>query len=101
MPRGLQQIQSGIVFGIRPVVLSLSLSLSPSPSLSSSSSSSSSQGFMEDVGRQRTTKYISKLFVEQSELKRQFTKETERSELLRGVGGGGHTHTLTPSSNPY
>lgn len=42
-----------------------------------------SQGFMEDEGRQRTTKYISKLFVEQSKLSMQFTKERQRSQHLR------------------
>lgn len=38
---------------------------------------------MEDEGRQRTTKYISKLFVEKSKLNLDFTKEKERSEKLR------------------
>ncbi len=41
------------------------------------------QGFMEDEGRQRTTKYISKLFVEQSQLNQRFTKERQRSQHLR------------------
>ncbi|XP_030636150.1 general transcription factor 3C polypeptide 1 [Chanos chanos] len=41
------------------------------------------KGIMEDVGRQRTTKYISKLFVEQSELNLQFEREQERSHKLR------------------
>ncbi|RXN35951.1 general transcription factor 3C polypeptide [Labeo rohita] len=41
------------------------------------------KGFMEDEGRQRTTKYISKLFVEQSQLNQQFTKERQRSQHLR------------------
>ncbi|ROJ26351.1 General transcription factor 3C polypeptide 1 [Anabarilius grahami] len=41
------------------------------------------KGFMEDEGRQRTTKYISKLFVEQSKLSLQFTKERQRSQHLR------------------
>ncbi|KAF4075560.1 hypothetical protein AMELA_G00235700 [Ameiurus melas] len=41
------------------------------------------KGFMEDEGRQRTTKYISKLFVEKSKLSLNFTKEKERSEKLR------------------
>uniref|UniRef100_A0A8C9V0C8 Ral transcription factor IIIC subunit 1 n=1 Tax=Scleropages formosus TaxID=113540 RepID=A0A8C9V0C8_SCLFO len=40
------------------------------------------KGFMEDEGRQRTTKYISKIFVEQSELNQQFAKEKARSEQL-------------------
>ncbi|KAI5091211.1 general transcription factor 3C polypeptide 1 isoform X2 [Silurus meridionalis] len=41
------------------------------------------KGFMEDEGRQRTTKYISKLFVEKSKLNLDFNKEKERSEKLR------------------
>ncbi|XP_043108861.1 general transcription factor 3C polypeptide 1 [Puntigrus tetrazona] len=41
------------------------------------------KGFMEDEGRQRTTKYISKLFVEQSQLNQQFTKERQRGQHLR------------------
>ncbi|XP_036413097.1 general transcription factor 3C polypeptide 1-like [Colossoma macropomum] len=41
------------------------------------------KGFMEDEGRQRTTKYISKLFVEKSNLNLRFAKERERSEKLR------------------
>ncbi|KAI1896177.1 hypothetical protein AGOR_G00092120 [Albula goreensis] len=41
------------------------------------------KGFMEDEGRQRTTKYISKMYVEQSDLNRQFAKEKARSEQLR------------------
>ncbi|XP_067296540.1 general transcription factor 3C polypeptide 1 isoform X3 [Pseudorasbora parva] len=41
------------------------------------------KGFMEDEGRQRTTKYISKQFVEQSKLSLQFTKEQQRSKHLR------------------
>ncbi|XP_066545864.1 general transcription factor 3C polypeptide 1 isoform X2 [Amia ocellicauda] len=45
------------------------------------------KGFMEDEGRQRTTKYISKIFVEQSNLNQQFEKEKARSEQL-GTGGG-------------
>ncbi|XP_062866959.1 general transcription factor 3C polypeptide 1 isoform X2 [Trichomycterus rosablanca] len=45
------------------------------------------KGFMEDEGRQRTTKYISKLFVEQSKLNLDFTKERERSEKLRAPQG--------------
>ncbi|TRY86133.1 hypothetical protein DNTS_030204, partial [Danionella cerebrum] len=48
-------------------------------------------GFMEDEGRQRTTKYISKLFVQQSELSLQFTKERQRSQHLR------HTHLTEPA----
>ncbi|XP_073716207.1 general transcription factor 3C polypeptide 1 isoform X4 [Misgurnus anguillicaudatus] len=41
------------------------------------------KGFMEDEGRQRTTKYISKHFVEESKLNLQFTKEMQRSQDLR------------------
>ncbi|XP_067912561.1 general transcription factor 3C polypeptide 1 isoform X2 [Heterodontus francisci] len=39
-------------------------------------------GFMEDEGRQRTTKYVAKTFVKQSELSKQFEKEKARSEQL-------------------
>ncbi|KAA0721645.1 General transcription factor 3C polypeptide 1 TF3C-alpha TFIIIC box B-binding subunit [Triplophysa tibetana] len=52
------------------------------------------KGFMEDVGRQRTTKYISKYFVEESKLNLQFTKELQRSQDLRG------THLAEPGSDP-
>lgn len=42
---------------------------------------------MEDEGRQRITKYISKIYVEQSDLNQQFAKEKARSEQLRtGTG---------------
>ncbi|XP_072568646.1 general transcription factor 3C polypeptide 1 [Paramormyrops kingsleyae] len=45
------------------------------------------KGFMEDEGRQRITKYISKIYVEQSDLNQQFAKEKARSEQLRtGTG---------------
>ncbi|XP_044159937.1 general transcription factor 3C polypeptide 1 [Bufo gargarizans] len=40
------------------------------------------KGFMEDVGRQRTTKFISHVFVEESELRRQFLEEKAKSEKL-------------------
>ncbi|XP_068100737.1 general transcription factor 3C polypeptide 1 [Hyperolius riggenbachi] len=40
------------------------------------------KGFMEDEGRQRTTKYISHVFVEESELRRQFLEEKAKSEQL-------------------
>lgn len=49
---------------------------------------------MEDEGRQRTTKYISKLFVEQSKLSLQFTKERQRSQHLRV------THLTEPEPEP-
>ncbi|XP_033887419.3 general transcription factor 3C polypeptide 1 isoform X2 [Acipenser ruthenus] len=44
------------------------------------------KGFMEDEGRQRTTKYISKMYVERSDLNQQFEKEKARSEQLSTVG---------------
>ncbi|XP_041133837.1 general transcription factor 3C polypeptide 1-like isoform X2 [Polyodon spathula] len=44
------------------------------------------KGFMEDEGRQRTTKYISKVYVERSDLNQQFEKEKARSEQLSTVG---------------
>ncbi|XP_069761563.1 general transcription factor 3C polypeptide 1 isoform X2 [Narcine bancroftii] len=37
---------------------------------------------MEDEGRQRTTKYVAKTFVEQSELSKKFEKEKARNERL-------------------
>ncbi|KAM5153267.1 general transcription factor 3C polypeptide 1 [Mantella aurantiaca] len=40
------------------------------------------KGFMEDEGRQRTTKFISHVFVEESELRRQFLEEKAKSEQL-------------------
>uniref|UniRef100_A0A8C2TXI4 Ral transcription factor IIIC subunit 1 n=1 Tax=Coturnix japonica TaxID=93934 RepID=A0A8C2TXI4_COTJA len=40
------------------------------------------KGFMEDEGRQRTTKYISYIFAEESDLNRQFEREKARSEQL-------------------
>ncbi|NXF91920.1 TF3C1 factor, partial [Eubucco bourcierii] len=43
------------------------------------------KGFMEDEGRQRTTKYISYIFAEQSDLNRQFEREKARSEQLATV----------------
>uniref|UniRef100_A0A4W3HH79 Ral transcription factor IIIC subunit 1 n=1 Tax=Callorhinchus milii TaxID=7868 RepID=A0A4W3HH79_CALMI len=39
-------------------------------------------GFMEDEGRQRTTKYVARPFVAQSELSKQFEKEKARHEWL-------------------
>uniref|UniRef100_A0A8K9X699 B-block binding subunit of TFIIIC domain-containing protein n=1 Tax=Oncorhynchus mykiss TaxID=8022 RepID=A0A8K9X699_ONCMY len=47
------------------------------------------KGFMEDEGRQRTTKYLGHLHVDESDLLRHLVKEQERSERLRTVGGGG------------
>lgn len=40
---------------------------------------------MEDEGRQRTTKYISCVFAEESDLSRQYAREKARSELLTTV----------------
>ncbi|XP_069839754.1 general transcription factor 3C polypeptide 1 [Dendropsophus ebraccatus] len=40
------------------------------------------KGFMEDEGRQRTTKFISHVFVEESELRKQFLEEKAKSEKL-------------------
>lgn len=40
---------------------------------------------MEDEGRQRTTKYISCVFAEESDLSRQYEREKARSELLATV----------------
>ncbi|XP_063790294.1 general transcription factor 3C polypeptide 1 isoform X2 [Pseudophryne corroboree] len=40
------------------------------------------KGFMEDEGRQRTTKFISHVFVEESDLRRQFLEEKAKSEKL-------------------
>lgn len=54
------------------------------------------KGFMEDEGRQRTTKYISKLFVEQSQLNQQFNKELQRSQHLRVT----HLSEPDPQSRP-
>lgn len=45
----------------------------------------SPQGFMEDEGRQRTTKYISCVFAEESDLSRQYKREKARNELLTTV----------------
>lgn len=59
--------------------------VSPSPLLSVIKHLSSSQGFMEDEGRQRTTKYISCVFAEESDLSRQYEREKARSELLTTV----------------
>ncbi|XP_077616584.1 general transcription factor 3C polypeptide 1 isoform X1 [Crocuta crocuta] len=43
------------------------------------------KGFMEDEGRQRTTKYISCVFAEESDLSRQYKREKARSKLLATV----------------
>ncbi|KAG8558455.1 hypothetical protein GDO81_017001 [Engystomops pustulosus] len=40
------------------------------------------KGFMEDEGRQRTTKFISHVFVDESELRKQFQEEKAKSEKL-------------------
>ncbi|PKU37023.1 hypothetical protein llap_12674 [Limosa lapponica baueri] len=52
-------------------------------------------GFMEDEGRQRTTKYISYIFAEESDLNRQFEREKARSEQLATV-----TLALVPEDSP-
>ncbi|NXK90061.1 TF3C1 factor, partial [Formicarius rufipectus] len=43
------------------------------------------KGFMEDEGRQRTTKYVSHVLAEESDLNRQFEREKARSEQLATV----------------
>ncbi|XP_048189267.1 general transcription factor 3C polypeptide 1 isoform X4 [Perognathus longimembris pacificus] len=43
------------------------------------------KGFMEDEGRQRTTKYITCAFAEESDLSRQYAREKARGELLTTV----------------
>ncbi|XP_064009165.1 general transcription factor 3C polypeptide 1 isoform X2 [Pogoniulus pusillus] len=43
------------------------------------------KGFMEDEGRQRTTKYVAYTFAEESDLNRQFEREKARSEQLATV----------------
>ncbi|XP_072204819.1 general transcription factor 3C polypeptide 1 isoform X2 [Excalfactoria chinensis] len=53
------------------------------------------KGFMEDEGRQRTTKYISYIFAEESDLNRQFEREKARSEQLATV-----TMALVPEVFP-
>ncbi|NWS75896.1 TF3C1 factor, partial [Crotophaga sulcirostris] len=53
------------------------------------------KGFMEDEGRQRTTKYISHIFAEESDLNRQFEREKARSEQLATV-----TLALVPEDSP-
>ncbi|NXY47646.1 TF3C1 factor, partial [Ceuthmochares aereus] len=54
------------------------------------------KGFMEDEGRQRTTKYISYIFAEESDLNRQFEREKARSEQLATV-----TLALVPEDSPH
>ncbi|NXS07405.1 TF3C1 factor, partial [Neodrepanis coruscans] len=53
------------------------------------------KGFMEDEGRQRTTKYVSHIFAEESDLNRQFEREKARSEQLATV-----TLALVPEDSP-
>ncbi|KFP80729.1 General transcription factor 3C polypeptide 1, partial [Acanthisitta chloris] len=53
------------------------------------------KGFMEDEGRQRTTKYISYIFAEESDLNRQFEREKARSKQLATV-----TLALVPEYSP-
>ncbi|XP_055770149.1 general transcription factor 3C polypeptide 1-like isoform X2 [Salvelinus fontinalis] len=47
------------------------------------------KGFMEDEGRQRTTKYLGHMHVDESDLLQHLVKEQERSDRLRAGGGGG------------
>ncbi|XP_040829101.1 general transcription factor 3C polypeptide 1 [Ochotona curzoniae] len=55
------------------------------------------KGFMEDEGRQRTTKYISCVFAEESDLSRQYAREKARSELLATVSlASMHEESLPP-----
>ncbi|XP_048869314.1 general transcription factor 3C polypeptide 1-like isoform X3 [Brienomyrus brachyistius] len=60
------------------------------------------KGFMEDEGRQRITKYISKIYVEQSDLNQQFAKEKARSEQLRTGKGEvlGQQSQVSPTTCP-
>ncbi|KAM4631775.1 general transcription factor 3C polypeptide 1 [Discoglossus pictus] len=44
------------------------------------------KGFMEDEGRQRTTKFISHVFVEESDIRRQYLEEKAKSEKLCTLG---------------
>ncbi|XP_071427563.1 general transcription factor 3C polypeptide 1 isoform X1 [Pithys albifrons albifrons] len=53
------------------------------------------KGFMEDEGRQRTTKYVSHVLAEESDLNRQFEREKARSEQLATV-----TLALVPEDSP-
>ncbi|KFQ26439.1 General transcription factor 3C polypeptide 1, partial [Merops nubicus] len=53
------------------------------------------KGFMEDEGRQRTTKYVSYILAEESDLNRQFEREKARSEQLATV-----TLALVPEDTP-
>lgn len=65
--------------------------------LSVTSASHLPQGFMEDEGRQRTTKYISCVFAEESDLSRQYAREKARSELLATVSlASMHEESLPP-----
>lgn len=52
---------------------------------------------MEDEGRQRTTKYLSHLHVDESDLLQHLVKEQERSDRLRTVGGEGEGVPKTPA----
>ncbi|XP_078274289.1 general transcription factor IIIC subunit 1 [Rhinoraja longicauda] len=56
-------------------------------------------GFMEDEGRQRTTKYVAKTFVKQSELSKKFEKEKARNERLATTNllplDAGESHCVT------
>ncbi|XP_006148317.1 general transcription factor 3C polypeptide 1 isoform X1 [Tupaia chinensis] len=55
------------------------------------------KGFMEDEGRQRTTKYISCVFAEESDLSRQYEREKARGELLTTVSlASVHEESILP-----
>ncbi|XP_075035962.1 general transcription factor 3C polypeptide 1 [Mixophyes fleayi] len=62
------------------------------------------KGFMEDEGRQRTTKFISHVFVEESDLRRQFLEEKAKSEKLSMFNSApaqnlGDDKTMSPENN--
>ncbi|XP_045078682.1 general transcription factor 3C polypeptide 1 [Coregonus clupeaformis] len=56
------------------------------------------RGFMEDEGRQRTTKYVSHLHVDQCDLLQHLVKEQNRSDKLRTVGGPKTPAQTTPKT---
>lgn len=63
------------------------------------------KGFMEDEGRQRTTKFISHVFVEESELRRQFLEEKAKSEKLSMLNltplqSAGNDKKASPENKP-
>lgn len=56
------------------------------------------KGYMEDVGRQRTTKFISHRCVQVSDKLHQFVKEHERNKLLCSSGSLPDSNSATPQS---